>query len=89
MASIQAANKKGVLVVQYNGKANGGKYVTFVGSLQSGLWVLLGKYFEKLYKDTGKPGSVASISATAGQITDIARNDGLKTTSPSRPHRDK
>ena len=35
VASIQAANKKGVPVVQFNGKASGGDYVTFVGSEQT------------------------------------------------------
>lgn len=79
VASIEAANKKGVPVVQYNGKANGGKYVTFVGSLQSNSGVLLGKYLEKLYKDTGKPKLRGIyLRGVAGQITDIARNDGLK-----------
>ena len=35
VASIDAANKKGVPVVQFNGKASGGDYVTFVGSAQT------------------------------------------------------
>ena len=34
VASIVAANKKGVPVVQFNGKASGGDYVTFIGSAQ-------------------------------------------------------
>src|SRR2546422_9053365 len=33
-AAIVAANKKGVPVVQFNGKADGGQWVTFVGSEQ-------------------------------------------------------
>jgi ABC-type sugar transport system substrate-binding protein len=79
VASIEAANKKGVPVVQYNGKANGGEYVTFVGSLQSDSGVLLGKYLEKLYKDLGKPKLRGIyLRGVAGQITDIARNDGVK-----------
>ena len=35
VASIEAANKKGVPVVQFNGKASGGDYVTFIGSAQT------------------------------------------------------
>jgi ABC-type sugar transport system substrate-binding protein len=79
VASIEAANKKGVPVVQYNGKANGGEYVTFVGSLQSDSGVLLGTYLAKLYKELGKPKLRGIyLRGVAGQITDIARNDGLK-----------
>ena len=79
VASIEAANKKGVPVVQYNGKSNGGDYVTFVGSLQSDSGVLLGTYLAKFYKDTGKPKLRGIyLRGVAGQVTDIARNDGLK-----------
>ena len=79
VASIEAANRKGVPVVQYNGKANGGEYVTFVGSLQSDSGVLLGTYLESLYNELGKP-TLRGIylRGVAGQITDIQRNDGLK-----------
>ena len=46
VASIQAANKKGVPVVQFNGKASGGDYVTFVGSAQTDSGVKLGQFLE-------------------------------------------
>ncbi len=79
VAAIQAANKKGVPVVQYNGKANGGDYVTFVGSEQSDSGVKLGQFLEGLYKQLGKDKLRGIyLRGVAGQITDIARNDGMK-----------
>src|SRR5271165_3052437 len=55
VASIDAANKKGVPVVQFNGKASGGDYVTFVGSAQTDSGAKLGQFLEALYKKLGKP----------------------------------
>src|SRR6478735_472910 len=54
VASINAANKKGVPVVQFNGKASGGDYVTFVGSAQTDSGVKLGQFLADLYKKLGK-----------------------------------
>jgi ABC-type sugar transport system substrate-binding protein len=79
VASIQAANKKGVPVVQFNGKASGGDYVTFVGSEQSDSGVKLGQYLAGLYKQLGKDKLHGIyLRGVAGQVTDIARNDGMK-----------
>ncbi|KRT76142.1 MAG: putative sugar ABC transporter, substrate-binding protein [Armatimonadetes bacterium CSP1-3] len=78
-ASIIAANKKGVPVVQFNGKAEGGTWVTFVGSEQPESGVQLGVYLADLYKKLGKAKLRGIyLRGVAGQITDIARNDGLK-----------
>jgi ABC-type sugar transport system substrate-binding protein len=79
VASIEAANKKGVPVVQFNGKANGGDYVTFVGSEQADSGVKLGQFLESVYKQLGKD-KIRGIylRGVAGQITDIARNDAMK-----------
>ena len=79
VASIQAANKKNVPVVQFNGKASGGDYVTFIGSQQTDSGVKLGQFLEGLYKKLGKDKlRGVYLRGVAGQITDIARNDGLK-----------
>jgi inositol transport system substrate-binding protein len=79
VASIQAANKKGVPVVQFNGKASGGDYVTFVGSEQTDSGQKLGQYLSGLYKQLGKDKlRGVYLRGVAGQITDIARNDGMK-----------
>src|SRR5438445_10992140 len=79
VASIEAANKKNVPVVQFNGKAEGGAYVTFVGSEQPESGAQLGVYLIQLYKTLGKPKLRGIyLRGVAGQITDIARNDGLK-----------
>ena len=79
VASIDAANKKGVPVVQFNGKAAGGDYVTFVGSEQPDSGAQLGAYLVGLYKSLGKPTLKGIyLRGVAGQVTDIARNDGLK-----------
>jgi inositol transport system substrate-binding protein len=79
VASINAANKKSVPVVQFNGKASGGDYVTFVGSAQTDSGVKLGQFLEGLYKKLGKPKLRGIyLRGVAGQVTDIARNDGLK-----------
>src|SRR5579872_416723 len=79
VASIQAANKKGVPVVQFNGKASGGDYVTFIGSEQTDSGAKLGQYLANLYKQLGKDKlRGVYLRGVAGQVTDIARNDGLK-----------
>ncbi|HMN87628.1 MAG TPA: sugar ABC transporter substrate-binding protein [Bauldia sp.] len=79
VASIDAAGKKGVPVVQFNGKAGGGDYVTFVGSAQTDSGVKLGQFLEGLYKKLGKEKLRGIyLRGVAGQVTDIARNDGLK-----------
>ncbi len=79
VASINAANKKGIPVVQFNGKAGGGDYVTFVGSAQTDSGVKLGTYLAGLYKSLGKPKLRGIyLRGVAGQVTDIARNDGMK-----------
>jgi ABC-type sugar transport system substrate-binding protein len=79
VASINAANKKGIPVVQFNGKASGGDYVTFVGSAQTDSGAKLGQFLEGLYKKLGKPKlRGVYLRGVAGQVTDIARNDGLK-----------
>jgi inositol transport system substrate-binding protein len=79
VASIQAANKKGIPVVQFNGKAEGGDYVTFVGSEQTDSGAKLGAYVADLYQKMGKPKlRGVYLRGVAGQVTDIARNDGLK-----------
>jgi inositol transport system substrate-binding protein len=79
VASIEAANKAGIPVVQFNGKANGGEYVTFVGSRQIDSGDLLGVWLENLYKQSGKSTLHGIyLRGVAGQVTDVARNDGLK-----------
>jgi inositol transport system substrate-binding protein len=79
VASIQAANQKNVPVVQFNGKASGGDYVTFIGSEQTDSGVKLGQFLQGVYKQLGKDKLRGIyLRGVAGQITDIARNDGLK-----------
>ena len=79
VASIQAANQKNVPVVQFNGKASGGDYVTFIGSDQTDSGIKLGQFLEGVYKQLGKDKLRGIyLRGVAGQITDIARNDGLK-----------
>lgn len=79
VASINAANKKGIPVVQFNGKAGGGNYVTFVGSAQTDSGAKLGAFLEGIYKASGKDKLRGIyLRGVAGQVTDIARNDGMK-----------
>jgi inositol transport system substrate-binding protein len=79
VASIDTANKKGVPVVQFNGKAEGGDYVSFVGSEQTDSGAKLGAYLSGLYQQMGKPKLRGIyLRGVAGQVTDIARNDGVK-----------
>ena len=78
VASIEAANKAGVPVVQFNGKANGGEYVSFVGSNQIESGLLLGQWLIDLREQTGKDKLKGIyLRGVAGQITDIARHDGV------------
>jgi ABC-type sugar transport system substrate-binding protein len=79
VASIKAANAKNIPVVQFNGKAGGGDYVTFVGSEQTDSGIKLGQFLQGLYKKLGKDKlRGVYLRGVAGQVTDIARNDGLK-----------
>ena len=79
VASIKAANGKNIPVVQFNGKAGGGDYVTFVGSEQTDSGIKLGQFLQGLYKKLGKDKlRGVYLRGVAGQITDIARNDGMK-----------
>ena len=79
VASIEAANKAGVPVVQFNGKAEGGEYVSFVGSEQIESGLLLGQWLLDLYDQLGKDKLTGIyLRGVAGQITDIARSDGVK-----------
>ena len=79
VASIEAANKAGVPVVQFNGKAEGGDYITFVGSEQIESGMLLGQWLLDLYNKLGKDTLKGIyLRGVAGQITDIARSDGVK-----------
>jgi ABC-type sugar transport system substrate-binding protein len=78
VASIDAAKKAGVPVVQFNGKASGGEYVSFIGSEQSDSGALLGKFLIDLRKSSGKDKlSGIYLRGVAGQVTDIARHDGM------------
>jgi len=78
-ASIDAAARKKVPVVQFNGKAEGGTYVSFVGSEQPDSGAQLAVFLEDLYKRLGKPKLKGIyLRGVAGQVTDIARNDGMK-----------
>jgi ABC-type sugar transport system substrate-binding protein len=78
-ASIEAANEAGIPVVQFNGKANGGEYISFVGSNQIDSGVLLGQWLVDLRTSTGKDTlKCIYLRGVAGQITDIARSDGVQ-----------
>ncbi len=78
-ASIEAANAKGVPVVQFNGKANGGRWVTFVGSEQSESGDLLGRWLADFLRASGRESARGIyLRGVSGQVTDTARNDALK-----------
>lgn len=81
VASIEAANKAGVPVVHFNILAEGGTYVTFVGSNQLESGQLMGKKIVELFKSAGKP-TLKGIymRGIAGYITDEVRNQGVKDT---------
>jgi inositol transport system substrate-binding protein len=79
VASIDTANKKSIPVVQFNGKAEGGNYISFVGSEQTDSGTKLGAYLAGLYQQIGRPKLRGIyLRGVAGQVTDIARNDGVK-----------
>ncbi len=79
VVSILAANRAGVPVVQFNGKANGGEYVTFVGSNQIESGELLGDWLVDFYgRSGGEKLRGVYLRGVPGQVTDIARNDGFK-----------
>ncbi len=79
VASIEAANRAHIPVVQFNGKANGGDYVTFVGSNQIESGQLLGSWLADFFSKSGKAKLRGIyLRGMPGQITDIARNDGFK-----------
>jgi len=81
VASIEAANKAKIPVIQFNGKAEGGEYITFVGSNQIESGELLGQWLMALYKNLGKDKLKGIyLRGVAGQITDIWRNKGVKDT---------
>ncbi len=78
-ASIEAANRAGVPVVQFNGKANGGRSLTFVGSEQSESGDLLGRWLVSILRASGKPSLRGFyLRGVAGQVTDLARSDALR-----------
>jgi ABC-type sugar transport system substrate-binding protein len=81
VASIEAANKAKIPVIQFNGKAEGGDYITFVGSNQIESGELLGVWLTDLYKSAGKDKLTGIyLRGVAGQITDVWRNQGVKDT---------
>src|ERR1700757_2902793 len=81
VASIEAANKAKVPVVHFNILAEGGQYVTFVGSNQIDYGIIMGKQIAKLYKELGKPTlNGIYMRGIAGYITDEVRNQGVKDT---------
>jgi ABC-type sugar transport system substrate-binding protein len=80
-ASIEAANKANIPVVHFNILAEGGNYVTFVGSNQIDSGITMGKQIVKLYKELGKPTlNGIYMRGIAGYITDEIRNQGVKDT---------
>jgi ABC-type sugar transport system substrate-binding protein len=77
-ASIEAANQAGVPVVQFNGRANGGESLTFVGSEQAESGDLLGQWLAARLRSSGKERiSGLYLRGVAGQVTDSARSDAL------------
>jgi ABC-type sugar transport system substrate-binding protein len=81
VASIEAANKAGVPVVHFNILAEGGDYVTFVGSDQIESGIDMGNEIVKLYKQLGKSTlNGIYLRGIAGYITDEIRNQGVKDT---------
>jgi ABC-type sugar transport system substrate-binding protein len=81
VASIEAANKANVPVVHFNIRAEGGEYVTFVGSNQVDSGIAMGKKIVSLYQELGRP-TLKGIymRGIAGYITDEIRNQGVKDT---------
>jgi ABC-type sugar transport system substrate-binding protein len=80
-ASIEAANKANVPVVHFNILAEGGQYVSFVGSNQIDSGITMGEQIVKLYKELGRPTlNGIYMRGIAGYITDEIRNQGVKDT---------
>ena len=81
VATIEAANKANVPVVHFNILAEGGHYVTFVGSDQIESGIDMGNRIVRLYKQLGKPKLKGIyMRGIAGYITDEIRNRGVKDT---------
>ena len=81
VATIEAANKANVPVVHFNILAEGGHYVTFVGSDQIESGIDMGNQIVRLYKQLGKPKLKGIyMRGIAGYITDEIRNRGVKDT---------
>jgi inositol transport system substrate-binding protein len=78
-ASIDAANQRGVPVVQFNGMANGGDWITFVGSEQEESGDLLAKWLVSAYKRSGrKEFQGVYLRGLEDQVTDVERAYALK-----------
>lgn len=78
-ASIEAANSAGVPVVQFNGRANGGRWVTFVGSDQSESGDLLGAWLVDQLRASGTERLRGIyLRGVPGQVTDSARSTALR-----------
>ncbi len=78
LASIEAANRAGVPVVQFNGRARGGESVSFVGSDQRESGDLLGGWLVEQLRASGKPSLRGLyLRGLAGQVTDLARSEAL------------
>jgi ABC-type sugar transport system substrate-binding protein len=75
VASIEAANKAHVPVVEFNALTTGGQYVTFVGSVQSQSGQLEAQWLVSEYAKLGKPAhfKVLLLHGVAGQEQDIDR----------------
>jgi ABC-type sugar transport system substrate-binding protein len=80
VASIEAANKAGVPVVHFNIKAEGGEYVTFVGSNQIESGNIMGQQIVKLQKEKNRTIKGIYMRGIAGYITDEIRARGVKDT---------
>ena len=89
VASIEAANKANVPVVHFNILAEGGQYVTFVGSNQIESGIDMGREIVKLYKQAGKPKLKGIyMRGIAGYITDeITRASRTRLRRPASPTR--
>lgn len=78
VASIEAANRAGVPVVQFNGRANGGQSLSFIGSEQRESGDLLGAWLVEQLQRSGKPALRGLyLRGLAGQVTDLARSEAL------------
>jgi ABC-type sugar transport system substrate-binding protein len=79
IASIEAANRSGVPVVQFNGRANGGRSLTFVGSEQRESGDLLGQWLAAQLAKSGRTALRGLyLRGLAGQVTDLARSEALR-----------